>query len=114
MEHLVVEEQDVSLAAVIDRAAQSGGTVTVTRAGKAVAEVWALRKQGPKRRMTEADRAKLDALRESQRPALPDAFAGDAGPADVAWLKARRAGRGDPGGEDAGAFVSRMRDEYAG
>jgi prevent-host-death family protein len=30
--------------------------------------------------------------------------------ADVEWLKARRAGRGRPS-QDAGTFVSRMRDE---
>jgi prevent-host-death family protein len=79
--HSVAEAKN-QLSKLIDRALE-GEPVVITRHGRPVVELKPVNSRAP-RRITEAD---LD------------------------WLKARRVGRGSASGEDAGTFVSRMRDE---
>jgi prevent-host-death family protein len=76
-----VAEAKNQLSKLIDRALKGEGVV-ITRHGQPVVE---LRPVSPARKV------------------VTDA--------DIEWLRTRRVGRGQPWGEDAGAFVSRMRDE---
>jgi prevent-host-death family protein len=81
MAHYSVAEAKNRLPELIDRALKGEDDVVITRHGRPVVELKAIAK--PQRKIT---------------------------PADLDWLAARRVGKKIPG-EDAGAFVSRMRDE---
>ncbi len=77
--HSVVEAKN-QLSELIDRALQ-GENIVITRHGKPIVELKAVRAPRP---ITEAD---------------------------IAWAEARRIRPIRPSSEDAGTFVSRMRDE---
>ena len=81
MKHLTVAEAESRLSDLIDRALAGEGVV-ITREGQPVVEL---------------------------KPVQPR-MARTVTAADLDWLAARRVGTTPPG-EDAGAFISRMRDE---
>lgn len=78
-----VTEASAQLSALIDRALK-GERVVITRDGLPVV-----------------------ALRPVEQPVKPRLSAAET----VAWLRANRVPRITPEGEDAGSFISRMRDE---
>ena len=76
-----IPEGEAKLPELIDRALAGEGVV-ITRDGEPVAE--------------------LKAIVRANTPADP---------LDLEWIRKHRVGRLDPAAEDAGTFVSRMRDE---
>jgi prevent-host-death family protein len=79
-----VAEATAELSALIDRALK-GEQVVITRDGRAVVALRPLQMPTPAPRMTTAE--------------------------TLAWLRVNRGERISPPGEDAGTFISRMRDE---